>query len=208
MRRLLAPLSLAALLTVSACASDATPPTQPTTTAQAPTATQAPTEGQPATDGAAAAFLAEHGLDGLSVTQIIDRLDATNDDRETGPVGSVRPTELLLADDEAEISLPIEGDFYLSIAPYVTGTHECYNHNLASCQGELADTGIDVTITAEDGTVLHDGEVTTAPNGFAGFWLPRDITATVTIGHDGRTSVMQVSTGADDPTCLTTMRLS
>ena len=97
---------------------------------------------QPASTSAAAVdvddFLAQHDLAGRSVTEIVEALDGTNDDRENGPYGSVLPGELILADEKQQVSLPIEDAFYLSVAPYVTGTHECYNHNLASCQGELA----------------------------------------------------------------------
>lgn len=192
---LIATASLATLIAAGACTAD-----QP---APGP---------QPASTSAAAVdvddFLAQHDLAGRSVTEIVEALDATNDDRETGPYGSVLPGELILADEKQQVSLPIEDAFYLSVAPYVTGTHECYNHNLASCQGELAQQELDVTIVGEDGQEIFDDQVTTAPNGFAGFWLPKEITATVTVEHDGRTATTEVSTGAEDPTCITTMQLA
>ncbi|MFS4491238.1 CueP family metal-binding protein, partial [Dietzia kunjamensis] len=48
----------------------------------------------------------------------------------------------------------------------------------------------------------------TYDNGFLGLWLPRGITATLTIDHDGRTATAPISTGDDDLTCLTTMQLA
>ena len=66
---------------------------------------------------------------------------------------------------------------------------------------------LDVTIVGADGTEIFAGDKTTGPNGFAGFWLPRDIDATVTITADGGSATTQIGTGADDPTCLTTMKL-
>lgn len=194
---LISSVSVLALIGLGACSAQEGAPTTP--------AASAPTK---AAGGDVDTFLAAHNLTGKSVTEIVDLLDATNDDRQAGPYGSVRPSELILADDANEVTLPIEDSFYLSIAPYVTQTHECYNHNLASCQGELADQEIDVKIVDSEGKELFAGRQQTGPNGFAGFWLPRDIKATVTITADGKTATSEVGTGADDPTCLTTMQLS
>lgn len=185
--------ALLVLVTTGACAADRPTPS-PTSAA--------------ATSGDVDAFLADYDLAGRTVTEIVELLDATNDDREHGPVGSVTATRLTLSDAEREISLPIDDTFYLSIAPYVTGTHDCYNHNLASCQGELVSEELEVTITDADGATIFDGPATTGPNGFAGFWLPRDTVADVTVTHAGRTATAQVSTGPEDPTCLTTMQLN
>lgn len=187
--------SMIAVIALGACSADQPASTPPT--AAAPSAAAADVE----------AFLAAHDLAGKSVTEIVDALDATNDDRESGPFGSVRSGELILADDRSEVALPIEDAFYLSIAPYVNQTHECYNHSLSGCQGELVDTDLDVTIVGADGTEIFAGDRTTGPNGFAGFWLPRDIDATITITADGRSATTRIGTGADDPTCLTTMQL-
>ena len=156
----------------------------------------------------AADMLARHDLQGLTTAQVIDRLDASEDDRTNGPVGSVRSGELILSDGEGEATLPMPDDqFYLSIAPYLTKTHECFNHNLASCKGELADTSVHVKIVDASGAVMVDRDVTTFANGFAGLWLPRDIEATLTVTYDGKTATVPVATGDGDPTCLTTLRL-
>lgn len=153
-------------------------------------------------------FLARHGLAGQPVEQIVDRLDRTLEDRAAGPTGSVRPNELVLSDDRGKVSLPIEGKFYLAFAPYVNRTHECFNHNLATCQGELVEQPLTVTITTDDGRTLVDESLTTFTNGFAGVWLPKDITGRITVEHDGRSASAPLSTGAEDPTCLTTLRLT
>lgn len=196
MRRLaIASASLFTLVLVSACGAQAGPDLN---AAAGPVSDAATVE----------AFLADFDLAGKSVTEIVDTLDATNDDRETGPFGSVRPGELILTDEQREVSLPIEDHFYLSVAPYLTGTHECFNHNLASCQGELAEQEIAVTIAGEEGEELFSGTTTTGPNGFAGFWLPKGISASLTIDYDGKTATTVVGTGEQDPTCLTTMRLA
>ncbi|WP_109472278.1 CueP family metal-binding protein [Ornithinimicrobium cavernae] len=156
-----------------------------------------------------AALLAAHGLEGLSATQIVDTLDSSTDARPLPFGASVTPTQVTLTDGEQEVALALpEDSFYLSVAPFVTSTHECYFHSLAGCQGELVDTQVDVRITGTDGATLVDERVTTGTNGFAGFWLPRDITGTIRIEHEGRTGAAEFATDADSPTCLTTLQLS
>ena len=74
---------------------------------------------------------------------------------------------------------------------------------------ELRGEEVAVTVTDDsDGTVLVEEEGTTFDNGFVGYWLPRGVHATVTVEHEGRSGTAQVSTGEDDPTCLTTLELS
>ena len=62
-------------------------------------------------------------------------------------------------------------------------------------------------VSEPDGTVLVDQTVRTQDNGFAGLWLPADLTATLTVEHEGRTASTPITTGADAPTCLTTLQL-
>lgn len=155
------------------------------------------------------ALLAAHGLDGLSATQIVDTLDASTEARPLSLGASVTPTHVTLTDGGQEIALPLpEDSFYLSVAPFVTTTHECFLHSLASCQGEMVQEQIQVRITDADGTTLVDEPVTTGTNGFAGFWLPRDITGTIQVEHDGRTGAVDFATDAESPTCLTGLQLS
>jgi len=174
----------------------------------APSATSVPPTATPALDAATTAFLARHGLDGLTPQEIVESLDAAAEDREQGPFGSVRPSELLLGDDEEEVVVPLPADsFYLAFAPYREQTHDCYNHNLATCQGELSEQVVAVTVVDGSGATLVDQELTTHTNGFAGIWLPSNITGTLTVSQGGDTATTPIATGADDPTCLTTLKL-
>lgn len=160
-----------------------------------------------------AGLLAEHGLDGLEGTELVDHLDTMAiPDRPTDLVASVRPDSVVVSDgtSEEELAIDVPDDmFYVSMAPYVDQTHDCFFHSLTTCVGELRDEEIEVTIT-DDTTdeVLVEETTTTFDNGFVGYWLPRDIDATITAEHDGRTGELQIATGADDPTCLTGMRLA
>jgi hypothetical protein len=166
------------------------------------------TSGAPDTGGG---LLARHGLAGQDAAEIIDRLDRLGlADRPEDLMASVRPDELLLSDDAGELTLDVpEDSFYLSVAPYVTDTHECFHHSLTTCQGELPGEQVQVTVTAAaTGEVLVDEETTTFANGFVGLWLPRDVAGTLRISHDGRTAETEISTGTGDPTCLTTLQLA
>lgn len=162
-------------------------------------------------DGAAAEspLLAEHGLQGLSATQIVETLDASTDPRPLALGASVKPGEVMLTDGTEDVVLELPEDkFYVSIAPFVDSTHECYFHSLGTCQGELTEESVQVMITDAGGDVLVDEEVTTGTNGFAGFWLPRDISGTIEIEHEGRTGSVDFTTDDESPTCITTLQLS
>ncbi|GAA2920062.1 hypothetical protein JOD62_000392 [Microbacterium keratanolyticum] len=159
----------------------------------------------------AAELLAPLGLDGQDARSVIDALEALPvDERPSDLIASIRTEELLLKSaDGREASLPMPADvFYTSVAPYVTQTHDCFYHSLTTCRGELSSTPLAVTIIAADGTVIVDETVTTNDNGFAGFWLPRDLDATITITQDGRTVTAPLSTTDEDATCVTTLQLT
>lgn len=155
-------------------------------------------------------LLSRYDLAGKDAVEIVDHLDRLEGaQRPTQLMASVRPDELVLSDDGSELSLPLPEDrFYVSVAPYVQQTHECFHHSLTTCQGELTDTEVQVTVTdSTSGKVLVDELTTTFANGFVGLWLPRDVAGTVAVTADGRTGEIPLTTGDDDPTCLTTLQL-
>ncbi|GLB64320.1 hypothetical protein NCCP2495_21990 [Dietzia sp. NCCP-2495] len=156
--------------------------------------------------------LESYDLAGLEAPQIINTLDTMPvADRPNDLIASVQPTELVLTSgDESLETIPIpEDQFYLSVAPYYTSTHPCRFHSLTTCLGEIANEQVHVTVTDNaSGDTLIDEPRITYDNGFLGLWLPRGITATLTIDHDGRTATAPISTGDDDLTCLTTMQLA
>ena len=157
------------------------------------------------------ALLARHGLAGKNAIQVIDTLDRMPvKDRPADLRASVRPDTLLLSGDGVEVSLPVPADtFYLSVAPYVSQTHDCFNHALTGCKGELGGKKVEVDLVeAGTGAMLATGPRTLFDNGFVGFWLPRNVTATLRIRYEGKAAEAKVSTGASDPTCATTMQLT
>lgn len=155
--------------------------------------------------------LEAHGLDGKDARELIDELDSTPvTERSHEFMAQIRPDTLVISDASgAETALDLPGEeFYVSIAPFVEQTHECFYHSLTTCQGELAGEDIEVQVVDDSGTVLVDETMQTFDNGFVGLWLPRDISATVTLQADGRSVTDTISTGADDPTCITTLQLA
>lgn len=163
----------------------------------------------PETEAPSTAPLVErHGLAGLSGREIVTKLDASPEDRPLALGASVREHEVVLSEGDSQVAVPLPADeFYVSIAPYINRTHECYHHNLATCTGELASEDISVTITDAAGEVLVEDDTTTYANGFIGYWLPRDVNGTIEISTEGYEGSVPFSTGAGDPTCLTTLRL-
>ena len=159
--------------------------------------------------GSSDTIAAAHGLGGLDARSIIEQLEATPiAERPATLMAFVRPGELLLSDSTGQASLPLPDEFYLSVAPYAMKTHECYFHSLTTCLGELRSAAVHVKVVDAAGTVLIDENLHTNDNGFVGMWLPRGVEGTLTIDTDGRSATTPIATGEDDPTCLTTMKLT
>lgn len=157
------------------------------------------------------ALLTEHGLADMSVMEIIDTLDRMPvDDRPTDLIAAVRPDALILTDNVREVSLAMPDDVtYVSVAPFVEQTHECYFHSLTTCRGELSRQPIDVRIVDHaTGDVIRNESVTTYDNGFTGLWLPRDVTGTIEVTYDGMSGSTPFSTANDAASCITTLQLT
>lgn len=168
------------------------------------------TPGDQAPEQEASALLEAHNLDGLQAVEIIDQLDRVAvAERATNLMASVRSDSLLITDGQEEVTLEIPEDrFYVSIAPYVSQTHDCYYHSLTTCVGELSQQEVDLRITDSAGNVLVDETVTTFDNGFVGVWLPRDVSGTIEIGFDGFRGSASFATTDDGATCITTLQLA
>ena len=168
---------------------------------------------EPTADGTVSqdTFLTTHGLAAMDAVEIIDRLDRQKvTERPTDLNASVRADKLLLSSDDQEVVVDLpDNQTYVSIAPYLTSTHDCFYHSLTTCLGELDNEDIQVTITDEaTGEVLVDEATTTFDNGFIGFWLPDDATGLIEVSYQGRTGTTEFSTGDDGATCVTDLHLT
>lgn len=154
-------------------------------------------------------LLARLGLDGRTGREIVEQVDASPDARPLAFAASVREDAVLVSDGETEVAVGLpEGEQYVSIAPYVEHTHECYYHSLATCQGELAEVEVEVTITADDGEVLVDEVTKTYANGFVGFWVPKGVTGTIEVSSGDLTGSVPFTTDEGSATCITTLQLA
>lgn len=115
---------------------------------------------------------------------------------------------LYVEDEDVEevYKLP-EDEFFVSFAPYLTTTHPCEIHSLTGCQGEMADTDIEVKIVEADGEVHVNKMMMTMENGFVDLWLPRDREYTMTINYEDKSVESEFSTYEGDNTCLTELQL-
>lgn len=128
-------------------------------------------------------------------------------DEKEGLNVSVKPNEVLFSDADKEVSKSVKDEFYLSIAPYVNQTHDCFYHNLISCRGELVNEKMHIKIVDEKEKIVFDEEVTTYANGFYGMWLKKDMVANMEVTYDNKTVSTRITTDEDAPTCLTTLHL-
>ena len=168
----------------------------------------APPASSQATTGDAEAILSAHGLSGKSTREVVEALDQDPAARPLSLMASVLYDEVTLDDGTNQATLPLDDDeFYISVAPYENRTHDCYFHSLGTCQGELTETDVHITVVSEDGETLMDEDTTTYANGFVGFWVPKDIKGTVTVTKDGKTGEVEFSSDKEGATCITTLQL-
>lgn len=148
----------------------------------------------------------------LDARELIGQLESMPvDERPQDVMASIRQDEVVVSapDGSQEVSVPIEEGHYLSIAPYVDQTHDCYFHSLTTCAGEMGGEELTVRIVDDRTGEVYVDETTRAhDNGFVGFWLPRDVSATVAVTAAGRSAEASVETSADDLTCLTGLQLT
>ena len=132
--------------------------------------------------------LDELGFGGLDARQVVERLDEMPLAERPGWLStSVEAHQVLLTGRDGNTEkLPLPDDLvYVSAAPYVSQTHDCYYHSPTSCIGELRNTEVDVSVTdAASGETALNETMRTFDNGFIGLWLPRDIDAIITIQHE------------------------
>ncbi len=193
-------LSLLATLGLAGCAPAAVAPDEGSSSAQT------------ATPRAIDEILESLELDQTNPQALINALDAMPvADRPSDLIASVLPNAVTLQPGQPdELTLPLDGqDFYVSMAPYVSQTHPCTFHSLTTCLGELQNTPIELTVTdLASGEVVISESTSTADNGFVGVWLPRDREYSVRIDSEGGSTEQIIKTGAEDPTCITTLQLT
>lgn len=154
-----------------------------------------------------ATFLAEHGLSGKSVEQIVETIDQSPQSRPLPYSASVTSTALKLSSGDQVYTLPLGDKFYLSFAPYEWQTHPCFNHSLSGCQGEMLEKTFNVKVTDSKGEVVVQKAMKSGRNGFVGVWLPRNMEGTLAVSYNGKSAEYPIKTMEDSQTCLTKLQL-
>lgn len=153
------------------------------------------------------AFLQRYDLDQMSRQGLVNYLDSSiPKPYELG--AQITSKELVMLANDEEVTLDMSNElFYLSIAPYQYETHPCFDHVLTGCQAEMINTEFDVKVEDDKGRIIYEDSVRTGLNGFAGIWLPRDISGTISVSYNGKLAVSKIGTGSMDGTCLTDLKL-
>ncbi len=138
---------------------------------------------------------------------MVEYINQLKQDRPLNYSASVTSTDLNISDGTEAHSYPLGDRFYLSFAPYITHAHDCYNHNLSSCTGELKNTAFKVKILDQTGKVIVSDNMTSYQNGFIGVWLPRNINGTINVTYNGLSALTPFATGTESQTCLTNVKL-
>jgi hypothetical protein len=152
-------------------------------------------------------------FDQIEVKEIVSSLNMITSERTdiSASITSDILTIRVLNDDEKNVekvySLP-EEEFYVSIAPYLNNTHECYTHSIIGCRGELVKQEFEVIFTADTGEILLNEKMLSQQNGFIDLWLPRNINGTLTVRFDNLIAEQSISTFSGDRTCITTLKLN
>lgn len=196
------------LLAVSGCTTDKAP---------GPATNQPPSETaieQKIKNADIAEILEENDLGGLFITEVIDKMDRQSvSERSKEFTAVVKRDTVVFSDVESgkEIgseALPNTNKQYVSIAPYVSQTHDCHYHSLTTCTGEMGDTAIHIKIVNEtNGEIVLDSDVKTFENGFYGVWLDVNHNYATTVTYKDYTGSLTLTTDIDSATCVTNLQL-
>lgn len=152
-------------------------------------------------------LLSEYGLKGLSVTEMVESLEAQTINRDD-MVASISATQLIISTDNYLLTFNVPDNlFYLSFAPYLETTHPCGTHNLVTCRGELKNQEFEVVIIDNQNNILINEVLISHDNGFVGVWLPRGIIGEITVTFDDMSITKAFQTFDNSNTCLTDLKL-
>lgn len=144
-----------------------------------------------------------------SAVEIKQMVNDFSTDKLSAESASITSHQLIVSNSnqsQKTYDLP-KDEFFVSIAPYINGTHPCAIHSLTGCQGEMNDESFAVKVTDGEGNVIIDDTLQAHSNGFIDMWLPRDRKYQVEIGYDEKSVTEEISTFEGDNTCISTMQL-
>lgn len=151
----------------------------------------------------------DEGGTAQSAVEIKQMVNDFSTDKLFAEGASITSHQLIVSDSnqsQKTYDLP-KDEFFVSIAPYINGTHPCAIHSLTGCQGEMSGKSFEVKVTDEDGNVIIDNTLQAHNNGFIDMWLPRDRKYQVEIVYGEKSVKEEITTFEGDNTCISTMQL-
>ncbi|MFV0321478.1 MAG: CueP family metal-binding protein [Alphaproteobacteria bacterium] len=110
--------------------------------------------------------------------------------------------------DNQQVVIPLQDEFFVSIAPYENKTHDCSYHVPTGCTGEMMGKKIQLKITDQKtGVVIKDEQIEVQKDGFVDLWLPKDKEFLIEFDYKDKKASQIIPTGKNDLTCITTMQL-
>ncbi|MDT8337152.1 MAG: CueP family metal-binding protein [Candidatus Izemoplasmatales bacterium] len=150
--------------------------------------------------------LQKAGLANLEITELIERLENNEFTGEVKSSITDQEVRILIEDYEYKFALP-EDMLYISFAPFISLTHECYTHSLTGCQGEMVNQEVYVRIYDLDGNVVSEGFENTGEDGFIGLFLDSNEKYKILVSANFLSNEFLVD-GNLDQTCFTEVELT
>jgi len=150
-------------------------------------------------------LLRNSGVYGLDTKELIIALE--NNLLEDILVASIDDEFIVYYIQEERYVHKLEVDLhYISFAPYIGLTHECYIHSLTGCQGELLMEDVYIEIYDESGEKIFSDTLNTGEDGFIGLFLESNKVYNVKVESSGYSSEFQID-GYSKQTCYTEVKL-
>jgi hypothetical protein len=119
---------------------------------------------------------------------------------------SINHEEIKVIKNNQEYLIDLPSDlFYIAFAPYINETHDCFNHNLTGCLGEIINQDIEVTVYNEDEDIIETKIMNTGQDGFIGLYLSSETNYRVNVQFNDMESSFITNLYQ---TCYTEVKLS
>lgn len=147
----------------------------------------------------------KYGLDKSNVIELIEKLE--NNDFPDELSASITEEQVLIyfKEDTYEIDIP-ENVLYISFAPYLTYTHDCFRHSLTGCQGELVNKDMLIKVYSQNEELIFSRQENTGDDGFIGLFLESNQTYKIEITYENTQVMFMVQSGTSQ-TCYSELQL-
>jgi len=150
-------------------------------------------------------ILTDYGLKKLAIEELIEKLENDQFPQEVRASIFTDNLNLKIGGERFVYRLPNDL-YYLSFAPYMNHTHECFIHSLTGCQGEIINQDILIKIYDEENNLLNEITKNTGSDGFIGLFLTSTVNYRIEVEHAELKSVFYANAQSGQ-TCFTEVKL-